>query len=89
MSLGDKPLKVLSAGPPPLELIMSQGLSEEQARQIDELHSESQAALTRRSQNAKQIIAEDSGHYIHVERPDLVIDAIRQVVEAARHGSSV
>jgi pimeloyl-ACP methyl ester carboxylesterase len=89
MSLGDKPLIVLTAGPLPLEVLTSGGLSQEQARQIDELHSESQADLTQRSQNAKQIIAEDSGHYIHVEQPDLVIDAIREVVEAARNGSSV
>ena len=41
------------------------------------------------SQNAEQIIAEDSGHYIQVEQPDLVIDAIRRVVEAAPHGSRV
>ena len=85
--LGSKPLVVLTAGPPPLELMTSQGLSQEQARQIDELHSESQADLTRHSQNAKQIIAEDSGHYVHVEQPDLVVDGISQVVEAARNGS--
>jgi pimeloyl-ACP methyl ester carboxylesterase len=89
MSLEDKPLVVLTAGPLPLELITSQGLSQEQAHQIDELHSESQASLTRRSQNAKQVLVEDSGHYIHVEQPDLVVDAIRQVVGAARNGSSV
>jgi hypothetical protein len=84
MSLGDKPLMVLTAGSVQTE---GTGLSQEQADQLDELHSESQAALARRSENAKQIIAEDSGHYIHVERPDLVIDAIRRVVEAARTGS--
>ena len=89
MSLEDKPLVVLTAGAPPLELLTSQGLSQEQARQIDELHSDSQVDLTRRSQNAKQDVVEDSGHYIHVEQPDLVIDAIRRVVEAARNGGSV
>jgi pimeloyl-ACP methyl ester carboxylesterase len=89
MSLGDKPLIVLTAGPLPLEVLTSGGLSQDQARQIDALHSESQADLTQHSQNAKQIITEDSGHYIHVEQPDLVIDTIRQVVEAARNGSSV
>ena len=89
MSLGDKPLIVLTAGPLPSEVITRQGLSQEQAHQMDKLHSESQVDLTRRSQNAKQVIVEDSGHYIHVEHPDLVKDAIRQVVEAARNGSSV
>jgi pimeloyl-ACP methyl ester carboxylesterase len=84
MSLGDKPLMVLTAGSVQLK---GTGLSKEQMNLIDKLHSESQAALTRRSENAKQIIVEDSGHYIHVEHPGLVTDAIRQVMEAARDGS--
>jgi pimeloyl-ACP methyl ester carboxylesterase len=84
MSLGDKPLMVLTAGSVQLA---GTGLSQEQVNLIDELHSESQAGLTRRSENAKQIIVEDSGHYIHVEQPGLVTDAIRQVVEAAQDGS--
>jgi pimeloyl-ACP methyl ester carboxylesterase len=85
-SLGNKPLMVLTAGSVQTE---DTGLSPEQADQLDRLHSESQAALTRRSENSRQIIAEDSGHYIQVEQPDLVIDAVRQVVEAARDGSRV
>jgi pimeloyl-ACP methyl ester carboxylesterase len=84
MSLGNKPLMVLSAG---FVQLTGTGLSQEQVNLIDELHSDSQAALTRRSENAKQIIAEDSGHYIQVERPALVIDAVRHVVEATRDGS--
>jgi pimeloyl-ACP methyl ester carboxylesterase len=84
MSLGNKPLMVLTAGA--VELTGT-GLSQEQVNLIDKLHSDSQAALTRRSENAKQIIVEDSGHYIQVEQPNLVIDAVRQVVEATRDGS--
>src|SRR5215204_4142639 len=86
VSLGDKPLIVLTAGP--LQLAGT-GLSEEQIEQMDEAHTRTQAVLTQGSQNSEQIIAEDSGHYIQVEQPDFVIDAIRQVVEAARNGSSV
>jgi pimeloyl-ACP methyl ester carboxylesterase len=84
MTLGDKPLMVLTAGSVQTE---GTGLSPEQADQLDMLHSESQAALTRRSENARQIIAEDSGHYLQVEKPELVRNAIRQVVEAARNGA--
>ena len=86
MLLGDKPLIVLTAGPLQLE---GMGLSQEQMDQLDEAHTRTQAALTQGSQNSEQIIAEDSGHYIQMEQPDLVIDAIRQVVDAARHGSSL
>jgi len=83
MSLGDKPLMVLTAGSVQTE---GTGLSQEQADQLDKLHSKSQATLTQRSENSRQIIVEDSGHYIHVEQPDLVIDAIRRVVDVARTG---
>jgi pimeloyl-ACP methyl ester carboxylesterase len=65
------------------------GLSQEQMDQMDEAHTRTQAALTQGSQNSEQIIAEDSGHYIQMEQPDRVIDAIRQVVDAARDGSSL
>jgi hypothetical protein len=36
--------------------------------------------------NAKHITNTNSGHEIHKEHPQLVIDAIRQVVEAVRSG---
>ena len=86
MLLGDKPLTVLTAGPLQLE---GMGLSQEQMDQLDEAHTRSQAALAQGSQNSEQIIVEDSGHYIHLEQPDLVIDAIRQDVDAARNSSSI
>jgi pimeloyl-ACP methyl ester carboxylesterase len=34
------------------------------------------------------VIAENSDHYIQVEQPDLVIDAVRRVVEAVRDPAS-
>jgi pimeloyl-ACP methyl ester carboxylesterase len=44
-------------------------------------------ALARR--NSEQIIAEDSTHNIQYDDPELVIDAIRQVMEEVRNGGSV
>jgi pimeloyl-ACP methyl ester carboxylesterase len=32
----------------------------------------------------KQVIAAGTGHFIHIDQPELVIAAIREVVEAAR-----
>jgi len=43
-----------------------------------------QADLLRLSQNARQIIAVHSGHFVQLDRPDLVIDAIRQVLQSKR-----
>jgi pimeloyl-ACP methyl ester carboxylesterase len=86
MSLGDKPLVVVSAGS---RGVMFPHFSQEQSDRFNEAWTESQADLTQRSENAKQIIAEESGHNIQQDDPDLVIDAIRQVVDAARNGSSI
>lgn len=69
MQLGTKPLIVLSRG-------LSDGASPEteaawRALQID---------LVKRSSDAEQVIAEKSGHYIQFFEPELVIDAIKQVL---------
>lgn len=44
-----------------------------------------QKSLLSLSTNSKEVVAENSGHYIMVDRPDLVISAIYDVVEAAQH----
>ena len=36
------------------------------------------------SEDARHIVAQDSGHWIHLDQPDLVIDAVRHVVDQAR-----
>jgi pimeloyl-ACP methyl ester carboxylesterase len=43
-----------------------------------------QAELAALSTRGKRVIAEESGHYVQVSQPEVVVDAIREVVEAAR-----
>ena len=50
----------------------------------EELRLQMQEALARLSSRSKHIIAEKSGHYIQGDQPQLVIDSVRQVVEATR-----
>src|SRR5262249_61905800 len=40
--------------------------------------------LARLSSRSEHIIAEHSGHYIHHDEPDLVVDVIHKMVDAAR-----
>ncbi|HJU44688.1 MAG TPA: alpha/beta hydrolase [Vicinamibacterales bacterium] len=47
---------------------------------------ELQRDLATRSPQGKQIIAANSGHYIHNDEPHLVIDAVRTVITAAAPG---
>ena len=51
------------------------------APKFEEIRLELQKELVHRSSRGKQIIAEKSGHNIHRDQPELVIDAIRQVIE--------
>jgi pimeloyl-ACP methyl ester carboxylesterase len=38
--------------------------------------------LSRIGDNVRQVIAEDSAHWIHLDEPDLVIESIREMVAA-------
>lgn len=77
-TLGDIPLIVLSHGK---EQTMP-GLSAETIHEFEQTFKQMHAELAAQSSNGKRIIAEKSGHYIQLDQPELVIDAIREVVEA-------
>jgi pimeloyl-ACP methyl ester carboxylesterase len=48
----------------------------------------SSSALRRIGPTARQVIAEKSGHWIHLDEPDLVLEAIRNMVEQVRSNLS-
>jgi hypothetical protein len=41
------------------------------------------------SQNSKQLIAQKSGHFVIINRPDVVIEAINQVVHSIRNNAKL
>ena len=84
----DVPLIVLSQGRPE-DWSKIAPEDRETVRRMGEARRELQEELARRSTKGKHIVAERSGHFIQDDQPDLVIDAIRQVVKAARHGASL
>ncbi|MDX2044280.1 MAG: alpha/beta hydrolase [Acidobacteriota bacterium] len=45
------------------------------------VHDELQLVLSRLLPNASQVIAENSGHFVQLDRPELVTNAIRTVIE--------
>jgi hypothetical protein len=49
---------------------------------------ELQDALATLAPGAQHVIATKSGHDIQITEPDLVITAVRQVVDAARRGAA-
>jgi pimeloyl-ACP methyl ester carboxylesterase len=85
-NLGDIPLIVLVAGrgfadtdsdgPP--------GMNQAERVQFDQRWLRLQDELAGLSTQGQRIIATQSGHYIHLDQPDLVADAIHELVETAR-----
>lgn len=53
-----------------------------------EMHREMQSALSRLLPNARQIIAAGSGHFIQLDRPDLVVGAVKSLQEQAEQRSN-
>ena len=72
--LGDRPLVVLTAG-------NAEYGPGEQAMEEDRRRA--QAALARLSRRGRQVVVTGSGHHVHIERPDVVADAVREVLAAA------
>jgi hypothetical protein len=47
--------------------------------------AELQKTLLSISTNSKELFADKSGHFVIIDRPDVVVDAIEQVVRSARN----
>lgn len=77
--LGDIPLVVVTAGI----------IEDEWLATVPKLASRAQVRLAGLSSNAIQVVATDSGHFVHRDAPDVVLAAIEQVVGAARSGSTL
>jgi len=81
-SFGDMPLIILSAGH--RQAIPS--FTDAENQQLEEEMQAEQSELVALSSEGRQIIAEQSGHYIQLDQPDLVIDAIEETVHTLRKG---
>ena len=66
--------------PMPLIVVSAPG-NKNSGEAAAKVHDELQLALSRLLLNASQVIAENSGHFVQLDRPELVTDAIRKVVE--------
>jgi len=82
----DIPLVVLSHGRKIANT--APGITDEQANRIEAAWLELQRDLARRSSQGRLVIAERSGHFVQNDEPALVIEAIRDVVVAARRTAS-
>jgi pimeloyl-ACP methyl ester carboxylesterase len=78
---GEIPLIVLTQGRPyGPDMVVVPSIATEAYR----LHLALQRELVSRSLKGRQVIAEKSGHFIHQDQPELVVSAIRDVIEEYR-----
>lgn len=81
-TLGDIPLVVIRHG---LALLPLQGaITPEVSQAYEALWAQMQDELASLSPRGRVVIAEQSGHAVQIDRPDLVIAAIEEVLAAAR-----
>ena len=91
----DRPAVVLTAAAPvkipeeQREALAAMGLTEERLHELRELKSRLCRALTDRLPRGQYLEAQKSGHYIHHDEPELVLQAIETVAREAREDSSV
>ena len=76
------PLVVLSHGRK--IAVDSPGITQEQAERVEDIWLQLQRELASRSSEGRLIVAQRSGHFVQSDEPQLVIDAIREVVLASR-----
>jgi hypothetical protein len=65
------------------------GFTKKQATRFAKQTNEFEAGRQELSENSKLVVAKNSEHYIQFDRPELVVDSIRRVVDAAPDGGRV
>ena len=83
-SLGNLPLAVLSHDPDKPQ----PDLPEDLVKPFHDAWAQMQEELAQLSTRSTHVIAKNGGHYIQLDRPDVVIEAVRNVVEQARQAHS-
>jgi len=83
-ALDDLPFAVLSHDPDK----PSNDLPPDVAKPTNEAWEKMQEELAHLSTRGTQTIAKNSAHYIQIDRPDVVIEAVHKVVEQARQAQS-
>jgi pimeloyl-ACP methyl ester carboxylesterase len=83
--LGDRPLAVLSALRPPTEQERGElKLTEAEGVAVQAMWDTLHAEELRYSSKSWRVRLPDAGHYIQFDRPDVVIAAVREVVDSVR-----
>ena len=78
-ALPDVPMVVLTRG----KRVWPQN---DRGQRMEQLWAQLQVELASRVQRATHIVAESSGHHIHLDQPELVADSVHMIVDLVRSG---
>jgi len=80
------PVKVIYHSPRRMvrEMTMLGGLQRDEAEEVESIWQQLVRAYLKLSPHGEWILAPESGHYIHLDEPDLVVREIRSMVEQLR-----
>jgi pimeloyl-ACP methyl ester carboxylesterase len=84
LSLGNRPLVVLTATKPKPLNMYPRGYTQEYLQQERAVWQELQAELATLSSESQHIISEESGHLMYFDQPELIVNAIRDLVEVVQ-----
>lgn len=82
--LGDLPLRALTAGSSFEATELPPELDPKVLQETATVWMELQEELVSLSSRGEHIVAEDAGHYVHLDSPQIVLEAIAEIVESAR-----
>ena len=83
-SLGDIPLVVISRGLGESDINQQGHFEKSLLIEVDQVWSRHQLELSKLSSQSRHIIAKNSGHFIPVDEPQVVIDAIETLIQQVR-----
>ncbi|MBP6869614.1 alpha/beta hydrolase [Candidatus Babeliales bacterium] len=82
--LGNLPLAVITVGKP-MTIVDHMGMTtQDEIDEINRVWPELQADLVTKSSRGKQMIAENSGHLVPYNQPEIIVEAVREMVEELR-----
>ncbi len=84
-TLGDMPLLMITAG----SHVRAAPPGDASAARMQMLWREMHRELMRQSSNAQQILVETSGHFVQREQPEVIVAAVRQMLETVRQQKEI
>jgi len=84
------PLKIIYHSPRKMvrEMMQYGMLQREDADEVELIWEQLVRAYLRLSPHSEWIVAQDCGHFIHLERPELVLSEVREMIETVRSGGA-